>query len=147
VRAAPQEKRPGTRSIVGERPQSGADRGEAGLLNAYAVLALWMSVMVIASGMAKVRRDPGVVKVVHEVTRVPLKWFPWLSACEFAGGIGLLVGIVWPPAGLAASVALVLYFVGAVIAHLRVGDFKGLGPAVFFLCLAVACLVARSHVA
>jgi DoxX-like family len=113
------------------------------MLDAYTALAVVMSLLVAASGLAKLRRDPRVVKVITGVVRVPLKWFPWLAACEFAGAIGLLVGIVWPPLGLAASVGLVLYFLGAMIAHVRVGDLKGLGPAAFLFVLASACLVSR----
>ena len=86
-----------------------------------------MPLVVTASGVAKLRRDPRVVRVISEVVGVPLKWFPWLAACEFAGGLGLLVGIVWPPLGVAASVGVLLYFLCAMIAHVRVGDFNGLG--------------------
>jgi len=72
-----------------------------------------------------------------------MKWFPWLAACEFAGAVGLLIGLAWAPIGIAAAVGLVLYFLGAIVAHLRVGDIKGIGtPAVPF-GLAIACLVTR----
>jgi hypothetical protein len=113
------------------------------MFNAYTVLAVVMALLVTGSGVAKVQRAPHVVKVINEVVRVPLRWFPYLAACEFAGGIGLLLGIMWPPLGLAASVGLVLYFVGAMIAHVRVGDFKGLGPAALMLGLSAVCLVLR----
>ncbi|MFB7915982.1 DoxX family protein [Streptomyces sp. NPDC056061] len=39
--------------------------------------------------------------------------------------VGLLVGIGCRPLGVAAAVGVVLYFLGAVIAHLRVKDVKG----------------------
>jgi len=110
---------------------------------AYAALALMTSFMVMASGMLKVRRDPRSVTIIHEVVGVPMKFFPALAACEFAGGVGLLAGIVWAPLGVAASVGLVLYFIGAVIGHLRVGDIKGLGPAVFMLFMSAACGLLR----
>ena len=109
----------------------------------YTVLAVVMALMVIASGTMKVRRDPRSTKIINEVVGVPLKFFPFLAACEFAGAAGLLTGIVWPPLGLAASVGLVVYFVGAMVGHLRVGDIKGLGPAAFMLFLSGACLVLR----
>ena len=109
----------------------------------YAVLAMVVSLMVAASGMMKVRRDPRSTKIIHEVVGVPLKFFPVLAACELAGGVGLLAGVVWRPLGLAASVGLVLYFVGAVIGHVRVGDVKGIGPAAFMLFMSAACLVVR----
>jgi hypothetical protein len=109
----------------------------------YAALAILMSLMVAASALMKLRRDPRSTKIIHEVVGVPLKFFPILAACEFAGGVGLLAGIIWPPLGLAASVGLVVYFVGAIIGHVRVNDLKGLGPAAFMLFLSGACLVLR----
>jgi DoxX-like family len=110
---------------------------------AYVVVASLMSLVAVGSGVAKLRRDPHVVKVIHEVVRVPMKWFPWLAGCEFAGAAGLLIGIVWAPLGLAAAVGLIVYFTGAIVAHLRVGDLKGIGAPAFPFFLAVACLVTR----
>jgi hypothetical protein len=72
-----------------------------------------------------------------------LKYFPLLAACEFAGGVGLVVGIWWRLAGIAAGIGLVLYFVGAIVSHLNVGDFKGIGSAVFMLVLAAGALTLR----
>ena len=110
---------------------------------AYSVLAVGTSLIVTVSGLMKVRHDSRTTKIIHEVVGVPLKFFPFLAACEFAGGIGLLVGIAWPALGLASACGLVLYFVGAVIGHVRVGDFKGVGPAAFMLCMTAACLILR----
>lgn len=108
---------------------------------AYTGLAAVTSLMVAGSGMMKVRRDPKVMKIIHDVVGVPVKFFPLLAACEFAGALGLLGGIVWAPLGQASSVGLMLYFVGALIGHVRVGDFRGLGPAAFMLFLSAACLL------
>jgi hypothetical protein len=66
-----------------------------------------------------------------------------LAACEFAGALGLVLGIWWPPLGVAAGIGLVLYFVSSVASHLRVGDVKGVGPAAFMLAVAAAALVMR----
>jgi hypothetical protein len=99
--------------------------------------------MVTFSGVGKIRRDPLPVKVVHETIGLPLKYFPLLAACEFAGAVGIVVGIWWPPIGIAAGIGLVLYFVGAVVSHLRVGDVKGIGAAVFMLVLAAGTLALR----
>jgi hypothetical protein len=44
---------------------------------------------------------------------------------------------------VAAGIGLVLYFVGAVVSHLRVGDVKGVGPAAFMLAVTAAALVMR----
>jgi uncharacterized membrane protein YphA (DoxX/SURF4 family) len=96
---------------------------------AYLVIAILLAAMLVFSGLGKTRRDPRQMHVVHEIIGVPLKYFPLLAACEFAGALGLVLGIWWPPLGVAAGIGLVLYFVGAIVSHLRVGDVKGIGPA------------------
>jgi hypothetical protein len=89
---------------------------------AHVALVVLMSLLVIFSGVAKLRHDAHVVRIIRDVVRVPMKWFPWLAACEFAGAAGLLLGLAWAPPGIAAAVGLILYFIGAIVAHLRVGD-------------------------
>jgi DoxX-like family len=101
--------------------------------------------MVAYSAIAKIRRDPRVVRVIHEVVGFPLGYFPLLAACELAGALGLVLGIVWPLVGVVAAVGLVLYFICAVLAHFRAGDFKGSGPAFFMLIAAMAALAMRLH--
>lgn len=71
---------------------------------------------------------------------VPERMFPVLGALLAAGGIGLIVGIWWTPLGIAAAAGLTLYFLGAVIAHVRVGD-KTIQPALIMTLLAAATLV------
>jgi DoxX-like family len=110
---------------------------------AYLALTVLTALIVTFSGVAKIRRDPKVVKVIHEVVGVPIGYLPLLAACEFAGALGIVTGIWWPPLGVAAGIGLVVYFVGAVVSHLRVGDVAGIGPAVFVLAVASAALVTR----
>jgi len=74
--------------------------------------------------------------------RVPQSWLFSLGALKAAGALGLLVGIGVPPLGLAASVGLVLFFIGAIITHFR-ARYWNIAPAVAFLLLAVGSLVLR----
>jgi len=110
---------------------------------AYLVITVLFALIVSFSGLGKIRRDAHQLRVIHETVGVPLKFFPLLAACEFAGALGLLAGIWWPPLGIAAGIGLVLYFMGAVVSHLRVGDFKGIGSAAFMLAVAAGALVTR----
>ena len=110
---------------------------------AYLVVTIFFASMAVFSGLGKIRRDAHQVRVIHDTVGVPLKFFPLLAACEFAGGLGLLAGIWWPPIGIAGGVGLVLYFVGAVVSHLRVGDFKGIGSAAFMLVAAAGAVALR----
>ena len=110
---------------------------------AYIVVTALFAVMCAGSAMMKLAGNPMVVKIIHETVGVPMKYFPLLAACEIAGALGLAVGFLYPPLGAAAAVGLVVYFVGAVVSHLRVGDFKGIGNASFMLGFAVAALLLR----
>lgn len=111
---------------------------------AYTIIAIVMSLLLVVSGVAKVRRDPRIVHGIHEVIGVPLRWLPWLAACEFAGAAGLLIGIVWWPLGIAAAIGVIVYFIGASIGHIRIKDFKGLPTPVVILLITIAILVVRS---
>jgi hypothetical protein len=71
---------------------------------------------------------------------VPESWLTTLGTLKAAGALGLLVGLIGvPPIGTAAAVGLVLFFVGAIVTHLRARDYS-IGPAAAFLVLAVAAL-------
>jgi hypothetical protein len=73
--------------------------------------------------------------------RVPQSWITMLGTLNAAAAVGLLLGLIGVPLiGSAAAVGLVMYFVSAIVAHLRVHDYS-IGPAVAFLLLAVAALV------
>jgi len=72
-----------------------------------------------------------------------MKYFPLLAACEIAGAVGLVLGIWWPILGIAAASGLAIYFIGAVISHVRVADFKGIGPAAMLLTVSAAALILR----
>jgi hypothetical protein len=64
-----------------------------------------------------------------------------LGLLNAAAAFGLLIGLIGvPPIGTAAAIGLVLYFFGAIVAHLRVRDYS-IGPAAAFLLLAAAALV------
>ena len=69
-------------------------------------------------------------------------WITILGILKAAGALGLLIGIGVPLIGIAAAVGLVLFFVAAIITHLRARDYS-FGLAVVFLLLAVAELVLR----
>jgi tetrahydromethanopterin S-methyltransferase subunit C len=73
---------------------------------------------------------------------VPRSWMISLGILKAAGALGLLIGIFVPPIGIAAAVGLVLFFVGAIITHLR-GHYYAFTAPIIFLTLAVAALVLR----
>lgn len=71
---------------------------------------------------------------------VPHAWIPALGVLLGAGAAGLLAGFAVPVLGVLAASGLVLYFLGALVAHLRVRDTH-LGPWSFFFGLALASVL------
>jgi len=110
---------------------------------ALLVITIVLAAMVLFSGIGKLRRDPHIVKVVHETVGVPMKYFLFLAACEIAGAVGLVLGIWWWALGVAAGIGLLLYFLAAVLSHVRVRDIQGIGPAAFLLTLSAGTLCLR----
>ncbi len=84
-------------------------------------------------------------KAQLDMKRLPRSWVPMLGAMLAAGSVGLLAGFAVPPLGALAAAGLVLYFVGALIAHLRVGSRQLAGPAVFFVTVVSALALNLSY--
>ena len=81
------------------------------------------------------------VKEVADHVHVSQRWMIPFGTLLAAGAVGLLVGLAVPALGIAAAIGLVLYFICAITAHVRVRD-RQFGGAVFFLLLAAAALAA-----
>jgi hypothetical protein len=111
---------------------------------AYLGVTIVLAVLAVFSRIGKLRRDPKIVHTIHKVIGVPLQYFLHLAACEFAGAIGLVLGIWWPLLGIAAGAGLAVYFLGAVVSHVRVGDVNGIGPAAVMLIISVAAVALRA---
>lgn len=74
---------------------------------------------------------------------IPSSWLVPLGALKAAGAVGLLVGIAVPVIGALAAVGLILFFVCAVFAHLRVQWYSTLPFPLTFLAFAVGALITR----
>ncbi|HEU0115996.1 MAG TPA: DoxX family protein [Thermomicrobiales bacterium] len=111
------------------------------LFAAYVAITL---LAVAANGFAAAADFAGYQQVAVNMQKagVPLSWMTPLGALKAAGALGLLVGIVLPPIGIAAGVGLVLFFIGAIVTHLRVHCYAFAFPLAF-LTLAAAALALR----
>jgi hypothetical protein len=75
---------------------------------------------------------------------IPHSWLLLLGVLKTAGALGLLVGIGVPAIGVAAAVGLILFFVGAIIAHIRAhAEALSYAYPAALLVLAVGSLVQR----
>jgi hypothetical protein len=106
---------------------------------AVAVLAAGLNVWAAALDF---RRTDSAVANATKV-EVPQSWLLPLGALKLAGAVGLIVGVAVPPLGAAAAIGLVLFFVCAVFAHLRVSWYSTLPFPLVFLLLAVLALALR----
>jgi DoxX-like family len=108
----------------------------------YVVVALLAAAL---NGWAATADFTRAASAVDNAARVgvPQTWLFPLGGLKAAGAVGLLVGIAVPVVGVAAAIGLVLFFVCAVFAHLRVRWYSTLAWPGSFLLLAVGALLLR----
>lgn len=113
------------------------------MLPAYTVLAIVTAVVLVISAGMKFTHNEKAIAMIHVRLGVPRGWFPFLGACEAVGAAGLLVGtgVAW--IGVVTAAGLTLYFIGAVLAHLRVDDTAGLSAPAPLLGASFVALVLR----
>ncbi|MFG2875804.1 DoxX family protein [Streptomyces sp. NPDC048337] len=109
---------------------------------AYAVVGGLLALVLTASATLTLQRNDQIVASMQKV-QVPDSWLPRLAGLKAAGAIGLVAGLWITPLGVAAAIGVTLYFVGAVISHLRVKDYE-LAPAAVLTLVAVAALILRT---
>ncbi|MDQ0678721.1 hypothetical protein QFZ30_002103 [Arthrobacter pascens] len=108
---------------------------------AASILSLLFSALLVFSAVGKLRKDPKQMAVLELVKAT--KAAPLLATLEIAAAAGLLVGVAWWPIGIAAGIGAVLYFAGAIVTHLRVGD-RAVTSAAVLLGVSVAVVVLRA---
>jgi hypothetical protein len=108
---------------------------------AMIIVSSLLTLAAFVSAGGKLRKSP---QVIGGMTHVGVKesQVPLLALMEIAGGVGLLVGFAVTDLGRLAGAGLVLYFAGAVVAHLRIKDnVATLAPALSLFAISVATLV------
>jgi DoxX-like family len=109
-------------------------------MSLYVVVAVTTAIITAAAGIADFI-PAGFVLANSAKVHVPRSWLPALGTLKLAGAIGLLVGLVGLPAvGIAAAAGLVLFFIGAVIAHLRASVLYNIAAPATYLVLSAASL-------
>ncbi|MDD9381339.1 DoxX family protein [Streptomyces sp. ZAF1911] len=109
---------------------------------AYAVVAGLLALTLAASATFTLQRNPAITESMGKVG-VPDSWLPRLATLKAAGAIGLVAGLWLTPLGIAAAIGVTLYFLGAIVTHLRAKDYD-FAPAAVLALVAVAALVLRA---
>lgn len=78
---------------------------------------------------------------------VPRSWLLPLGALKLAGALGLLAGLLGVKAlGIAAATGLVLFFIGAVVTHLKAGILYNIAfPGGYLLLSAATLALTMAH--
>jgi hypothetical protein len=102
------------------------------------ISVLLAALLVLSAAIKFTHREPyysGYLRV-----GVPARLIPYLALLLIAAAAALLLGLLWPPLGIAAAAGLTGYFIIATAAHLRVRDLRNLPTPLVYLALAVATL-------
>jgi hypothetical protein len=108
----------------------------------YVAVAAATAAMNVWAASLDLRRAEMAVANAAKV-EVPSSWLLPLGILKLAGALGLIVGIVAPLIGVAAAIGLVLFFVCATFAHLRVSWYSTLPFPITFLLFALVALILR----
>ena len=111
------------------------------MFSAYLTVAIVTIVVNAGIAAADFAHVPFVLKNSAEVN-VPRSWIPPLASLKAAGAVGLLLGLLGVPfIGTAAAAGLVLFYLGAVLTHVRARVLYNIAFPAGFLALAVATFV------
>ena len=108
---------------------------------ALIIVATLLGIAAAGSAVQKLRREATVVASMHAVG-VGDKQLRLLAILELLGAAGLVVGIWLAPLGVLAAIGLALYFLGAVIMHIRAkSSVKDAVPAIVLALLSLATVL------
>jgi hypothetical protein len=110
------------------------------VFTAYLVVTIAAAIATIYAATVDFLRSESILDNMKKYG-VPQSWLFSLGALKAAGALGLLVGIAMPVLGIAASIGLILYFIGAIVTVLRARWYSHLSYPAPFLLLAAASLV------
>ena len=110
---------------------------EAPVNIALVILATLLGLVTAFAAFGKFSNNAKAVEMLHKLGLTDGK-IRMLGAVEVAGALGLLIGIWIPILGQLAALGFVLYFLGALIMHVRAKDpVKDMAPALVLLVLSV----------
>jgi DoxX-like family len=92
---------------------------------AAVIVSILLATALVFAAARKLTHAPDVVEG-YARARVPESRLNQLATVLFAGATGLVVGLWWPPVGVAAAVGVFCYFIVAIGFHIRAGDVANL---------------------
>jgi hypothetical protein len=112
------------------------------MLVAAAVLSVLVAGLLTYAARRKLSHRPEVIEA-YARAGVPESWLNLLAVTLLAGAGGLVLGLFWTPLGIAAAVAVAIYFLVAIAFHVSAGDLSNAGTPVTIELLTLAALGLR----
>ena len=104
-----------------------------------AVVTVLLAAILAFAAVRKLTHREDVVATYAKVG-VPEERLNQLAFVLLLGAAGLLLGLAWAPIGIAAAAGVAVYFVLAIVAHVRHDDAANLPTPVAIEAMAVAAL-------
>jgi DoxX-like family len=109
---------------------------------ATAIVSVLLASLLVFTAVRKLSHRTEVVQTYVRVG-VPEDKLDYLAVILLAGAAGLLVGLLWAPIGVTATIGLVVYFLLAIGAHIGAGDSENLPTPVAIELTSAAALGLR----
>ncbi len=104
----------------------------------FITLSLLLVAACLVPAVGKVTAQP---KMVASATHFGIPWerYRLIGAAELTAAAGVLAGLAWAPAGVAAAAGMAALVLGALVVHRRSGDSVAeAAPAVVALAVSLA---------
>jgi predicted membrane channel-forming protein YqfA (hemolysin III family) len=133
---------PSLRTAVARAAHSSKNEHMTGLT----IISVLLAIICVGSSVADLKKLQPIVDSLNRLD-VPLQLRPLLPVFKTLGAAGILLGLKAKGLGVAAAFGLVLYFVGAVVFHMRAKESpKESIPAFVILILALVTFALRLSV-
>jgi hypothetical protein len=99
---------------------------------AHTIITVVAAAWIVFSAYATLTKASWVVDNLDDYG-VPTTWWPRLATAKAIGALGLLVGLIIPPIGIAATIGVGLYFLAAVVTVIRAGAYSHIPYPMMYL--------------
>ena len=106
----------------------------------FVTVSLLLIVVSLVPAAAKLAGHP---KMRQSAAHFGIAWYRYrlVGVAELAAAVGVLIGLLWRPAGLLAAAGMILLLIGALITHRRARDsVREAFPALVALAISGAYL-------
>ena len=110
----------------------------------FRAVSLLLALLCLLPALAKLSGRPR-MRQSAEHFGIPWTRYRLIGVAELAAAVGVLLGLRWPPVGIAAAAGMLVLLTGALVLHHRAADSpREQVPAAVVLLAAIAYLAAAA---